>query len=120
MDRLATIGPGGGPQISPVVFELNLDFVAIEIGGWDMGSAQKFRNVNKSTGFDRHRRRCLFEPFIDRGIEVRGSRRRYVTVVRCASGPAPRSSASTPRLISWGFDPGLARRDSARRRSYPG
>ncbi|MGH3673954.1 MAG: PPOX class F420-dependent oxidoreductase [Pseudonocardiaceae bacterium] len=107
MARLATIGPGGGPQIRPVVFELNLDLDAIEIGGWDMGSTQKFRNVKKdprvSIVIDDV---VSFEPFIDRGIEVRGFAEAIFDNGPLRQGYSDEVIRIHPRrLISWGLIP---------------
>jgi pyridoxamine 5'-phosphate oxidase family protein len=106
--RLATIGPGGGPQVRPVVFELNLDLDAIEIGGWDMGSTQKFRNVKKdprvSIVIDDV---VCFEPFIDRGIEIRGLAEAISDHGPLRQGYSAEVIRIYPRrLISWGLVPG--------------
>jgi pyridoxamine 5'-phosphate oxidase family protein len=45
LGRLATIGPGGAPQIHPVAFWLNDGTGTIDIGGPALTRSQKFRNV---------------------------------------------------------------------------
>ncbi|MFI1500603.1 PPOX class F420-dependent oxidoreductase [Streptomyces platensis] len=42
--RLATVGPGGGPQVRPVGFVLN-DDDTLDIGGPTMRRTQKYRNA---------------------------------------------------------------------------
>jgi pyridoxamine 5'-phosphate oxidase family protein len=43
--RLATIGPGGAPQVRPVTFVLDVDAGTIDIPGLDNPGTQKWRNV---------------------------------------------------------------------------
>lgn len=45
LGRLATIGPGGAPQIHPVAFWVDAETGTIEIGGPALTRSQKFRNV---------------------------------------------------------------------------
>jgi pyridoxamine 5'-phosphate oxidase family protein len=45
LGRLASSGPDGAPQINPVAFQLSVDGESIEIGGPDLRSSQKFRNI---------------------------------------------------------------------------
>jgi pyridoxamine 5'-phosphate oxidase family protein len=43
--HLATIGPGGSPQVKPIAFLLNDGLGAIDIGGPDLTRSQKYRNI---------------------------------------------------------------------------
>src|SRR5438270_4947511 len=46
--RLATVAPGGGPQVKPVGFSYNLELGSIEISGFNMGQSAKYRNVRRN------------------------------------------------------------------------
>jgi pyridoxamine 5'-phosphate oxidase family protein len=43
--RLATVAPGGAPQVKPVGFSYNTGLGSIDISGFNMGQSAKFRNV---------------------------------------------------------------------------
>jgi pyridoxamine 5'-phosphate oxidase family protein len=45
LGRLATVGPDGTPQVSPVGFRWNPEQQTIDIGGFTMSTSRKFRNV---------------------------------------------------------------------------
>ncbi|WP_245975927.1 PPOX class F420-dependent oxidoreductase [Amycolatopsis palatopharyngis] len=45
LGRLATAQPNGTLQVSPVGFGLNEETGTIDIGGYNMATSQKFRNV---------------------------------------------------------------------------
>jgi pyridoxamine 5'-phosphate oxidase family protein len=45
LGRLATIGPTGAPQNHPVAFHVNSENGTIDIGGPDLSSSRKYRNV---------------------------------------------------------------------------
>ncbi|MFC7330989.1 PPOX class F420-dependent oxidoreductase [Marinactinospora rubrisoli] len=116
MARLATIGPAGAPQLRPVVFELNLDLGTLDIGGWDMGDTQKYRNARREP------RVAIviddvvsYEPFVDRGIEVRGHAEAIDDHGPMHPGYSPEIIRIHPRrIITWGLDPatpGITARD---------
>src|SRR2546426_4357720 len=75
--HLGTAGADGGPHVVPVGFSFNAD-ATIDIGGPNMGSSQKFRNVQRSprvafvvddtTPDDDPD----FRPGVGRGIQIRG------------------------------------------------
>src|SRR4051794_17312407 len=75
--RLATIGPDGTPQVVPVGYRYNGDGT-IDVGGPDLSSSQKFRNVlaNPRVAFvvDDHvpEDDPFFRPGIGRGLHLRG------------------------------------------------
>jgi PPOX class F420-dependent enzyme/OxyR family protein/uncharacterized protein (TIGR02246 family) len=47
LGRLATIGPGGGPQVKPVGFAYNRELGTIDISGFNMAQSAKYRNVQR-------------------------------------------------------------------------
>jgi len=47
LGRLATIGPGGGPQVKPVGFAYNRELGTIDIRGFNMAQSAKYRNVQR-------------------------------------------------------------------------
>jgi len=47
LGRLATIGPGGGPQLKPVGFSYHRELGTIDISGFNMAQSAKYRNVRR-------------------------------------------------------------------------
>ncbi len=47
LGRLATIGPGPGPQVKPVGFAYNRELGTIDISGFNMAQSAKYRNVQR-------------------------------------------------------------------------
>ena len=45
LGRLATVAPGGGPQVKPVGFAYNDELGTIDIYGLNMAQSAKYRNV---------------------------------------------------------------------------
>jgi len=45
LGRLATIGPGGAPQVKPVGFSYNDQLGTIDIAGYNMAQSAKYKNV---------------------------------------------------------------------------
>jgi pyridoxamine 5'-phosphate oxidase family protein len=107
LGRLATVQPNGTLQVSPVGFRYNSDTATIDIGGFNMASSRKFRNVadNGRVAFvvddiastDPWRVRCL---------EIRGD-------AEAIADPAADSAAGIDgsiirihprRIISFGID----------------
>src|ERR1700736_3956901 len=43
--RLATVAPGGGPQVKPLGFTYNAELGTIDISGFNMGQSAKYRNI---------------------------------------------------------------------------
>ena len=43
--HLATVGPGGTPQVKPLGFTYNATLGTIDIAGFNMGGSAKYRNV---------------------------------------------------------------------------
>ncbi|MGC1185703.1 MAG: PPOX class F420-dependent oxidoreductase [Candidatus Dormiibacterota bacterium] len=74
LGRLATIAPDGSPQNNPVGFQVNEEAGTIDIGGWNMGSSRKFRNVeaNPQVAFVVDDLASV-KPWKPRGVQVRGT-----------------------------------------------
>jgi pyridoxamine 5'-phosphate oxidase family protein len=71
LGRLATVNKNGDPQVAAVTFRYNPELDTIDIGGYDNGNTQKFRNValNGKASFlidD------VVPPFKPRTLEIRG------------------------------------------------
>ena len=56
--HLATIDPGGLPQVKPLGFTYNASLGTIDISGYRMGSSAKYRNVRSNP----HRRGLPRQP----------------------------------------------------------
>ncbi len=102
LGRLATVQPNGTLQVSPVGFHHNSSTGTIDIGGFNMASSRKFRNVadNGRVAFvvddvasvDPWRVRCL---------EIRGDAE-AITAPADSDGPIIRIHPR--RIISFGID----------------
>ena len=73
LGRLATVGPGGRPHVTPVGFSVDADRGTIVIRGYNMAETKKFRDA------ERHPEVAFVvddlastDPWRPRGIEVRG------------------------------------------------
>jgi pyridoxamine 5'-phosphate oxidase family protein len=108
LGRLATAGPGGRLQNNPVGFHVDAAAGTIDIGGWNMGASQKFRNV-RANG------RVAFvvddlvseQPWVVRGLEIRGR----AEALTDAEPPRPFMSREVirihpERVYGWGIEPG--------------
>src|SRR3954454_265673 len=109
LGRLATIGPDGTPQNSPVGFSFNEELGTIDIAGYRMSKSQKFRNIARNdkvafvvddiTSRDPWRARCL---------EIRVSAKQAeIPLSRGAAGAHLDTAIIrvTPRrIISFGID----------------
>lgn len=107
LGRLATVDPTGAPQNNPVGVRYNAELGTIDIGGFNMGTTRKFRNVRTNS------RVALVidelasvDPWTVRGVEIRGW-------AEALDGQAPAMRGMTGeiirihprRIISWGVDP---------------
>ncbi|SCX07925.1 PPOX class F420-dependent oxidoreductase [Mycolicibacterium fluoranthenivorans] len=109
LGRLATIGPDGTPQNSPVGFTYNAELGTIDIAGYRMSSSRKFRNLarNDKVAFvvDDITSR---EPWRVRCLEIRGTAEQATVPARTGPAGDPLDSAIirvTPRrIISFGID----------------
>lgn len=115
LGRLATVDPAGAPQNNPVGFRYNPETGTIDIGGYNMGSSRKFRNVavngQVAVVIDDI---ASVDPWRVRGIEIRGR----AEAVRGAPATPPASNdiirIHPHRILSWGIDPSrsaMQRRD---------
>lgn len=111
LGRLATAGPGRMLQNNPVGFRVDAAAGTIDIGGWNMGASQKFRNVRENG-------RVAFvvddlvsvQPWTVRGLEVRG----HAEALTGAEPPQSFMSSEIirihpERIFSWGIEPGRDR-----------
>lgn len=96
--RIATVGADGTPHVTPVGWSLDTAQEVVEVGGINLASTKKFRDVAR-TG-----RAALViddlasvDPWRPRGVEVRG--RGIATL-----DPEPRIRIHPERAISWGLD----------------
>jgi pyridoxamine 5'-phosphate oxidase family protein len=111
LGRLATAGSNGMLQNNPVGFRVDAEAGTIDIGGWNMGASQKFRNV-RANG------RVAFvvddlvsvQPWTVRGLEIRGR----AEALTDAKPPQQFMSGEIirihpERIFSWGIEPGRDR-----------
>jgi pyridoxamine 5'-phosphate oxidase family protein len=112
LGRLATVDPSGAPQNSPVGFTVDETTGQILIGGMAMSDSRKFRNVlhnpNLALVVDDL---ASVDPWIVRGIEVRGEAEALVDVDPPMAMMSREVIRITPRWIySWGISSGDDRR----------
>jgi pyridoxamine 5'-phosphate oxidase family protein len=114
--RLATVAPGGSPQVKPVGFAVNAELGTIDIAGFNMSGSAKFRNIlaNPKVAFVVDE--VVFEG-IDgvRFLEIRGAAEAAVATVPADSHVAPDLIRIRPRrILAFNIDPerpGLQARD---------
>jgi pyridoxamine 5'-phosphate oxidase family protein len=101
LGRLATIGPDG-PQVRPVGFTVDADAGVIEIGGYDLPSTRKWKNIRADA-------RVAFvvddlastDPWRPRALEVRGK----AETLTVADGADRDMIRITPgRILTMGFE----------------
>jgi pyridoxamine 5'-phosphate oxidase family protein len=102
LGRLATVNQRGEPQIAPVTFRYNAELDTIDIGGFNNGETQKFRNVARN-GLASFVVDDVLPPWQPRGVEIRG---RADTLADGGQSVSPNFSPAlirlTPkRIISW-------------------
>lgn len=106
LGRLATLGPDGSPQSRPVGFSLNDELGTIDIGGHNIISSQKFKNVARDG-------RVSFvvddlatiKPWRPRGIEIRGTAEAIADFPPDTPGNSPGLIRIHPeRVLAWGID----------------
>ncbi|MFN8534187.1 MAG: PPOX class F420-dependent oxidoreductase [Dehalococcoidia bacterium] len=98
LGRLGTTGPNGQPHVSPVRFRLNQETGAFEIGGRNIWSTKKWRDVQK-TG----KGAFVLDDVAEgraRGIEVRGP------AETVGEGDDAFIRVTPRRIASWGIDTG--------------
>jgi pyridoxamine 5'-phosphate oxidase family protein len=94
--RLATIGMDGTPHIAPVGWSLDENAAVVRIGGIDLPSTKKFRDVAR-TGRAAVVIDDVLPPFRPRGVEVRG---RAVAMHE----PEALIVIYPERIVSWGLE----------------
>lgn len=113
LGRLASVQPDGTLQINPVGFAWNAERGTFDIGGRDMGSSRKFRNV-------RSNERVAFvvddlpsrDPWTVRCLEIRGTGEAIEKPTDSVSQIAGAIIRVHPhRIISFGVDPAAGNRD---------
>jgi len=107
LGRLATEGPDGTLQNSPVGFEVDAEGGVILIRGRDLGNTRKFRNIaaNGKAAFVVDDLASV-NPWTPRCFEVRGT----AEALTGQDPPSPYMSAEVirihpRRIISWGMGP---------------
>ena len=104
--RLATVQPDGTPQVNPVGFSYNAELGTIDIGGYNMASSRKFRNVAENS-------RVAFvvddivsrQPWRVRCLEIRGTAEAVGDTPGLAAGQSDAIIRIHPRrIISFGID----------------
>jgi pyridoxamine 5'-phosphate oxidase family protein len=105
LGRLATLAPGGAPQVRPVGFTLNEALGTIDIVGMNLETSQKFRNVQRDG------RASLVvddlestDPWKPRGIELRGHAEAHEGPEAPDGGPRALIRIHPERVLSWGID----------------
>jgi PPOX class F420-dependent enzyme/OxyR family protein/uncharacterized protein (TIGR02246 family) len=94
--RLATIGPGGGPQNKPVGYRYNTGLGTVDIGGYGMEQSAKYRNIGREPQVA-----FVIDDATGEGaagmrfLEIRGRAEQAGDLIRIH----PR------RLVSWNVDP---------------
>ena len=116
--RLATISPGGSPQVKPVGFAYNAELGTIDIAGYNMGGSAKYRNIRTNPQVAFVVDEVRFEGIDGVSfVEIRGR-------AEAVSGQAPADSQLAPeiirihprRVLAFNIDPrhpGLQARDVA-------
>jgi pyridoxamine 5'-phosphate oxidase family protein len=93
--RIATVGADGTPHVTPVGWRFGAQEDVIEVGGIDLPTTKKFRDVA------RNRKAAVvidevLPPWRPRGIEIRG-------VAEAITNPEAVIRIHAQRIISWGL-----------------
>ncbi|GIW08829.1 MAG: PPOX class F420-dependent oxidoreductase [Dehalococcoidia bacterium] len=97
LGRLATVGRDGQPHVSPVRFRIDPANGAIEIGGRNLSSTKKWRDVER-TGRAAFVVDDILPPRHPRGVEIRGPAEAVVRDGEELIRITPR------RIAGWGID----------------
>ncbi|WP_067817140.1 PPOX class F420-dependent oxidoreductase [Nocardia inohanensis] len=106
LGRLATVRPDGSPQNNPVGFRWNAALGTIDIGGYQMGASQKFRNLAKeervSLVIDDVK---SVNPWTVRCLEIRGTAQALKDVEPWGPGMSRELIRITPeRVLAFGIE----------------
>jgi pyridoxamine 5'-phosphate oxidase family protein len=107
LGRLATVGPGGGPQVRPVGFVVDPETGTIDIPGLDNPSTQKWRNVQRDPRVSFVVDDVVPEPWQPRVLEVRGVAEALPDVHRTDAFPGVRPGViriHPRRILVFGID----------------
>jgi len=123
--RLATVTPGGAPQVKPVGFSYNVELGTIDIAGFQMADSAKYRNIAVNPAAPFVVDDVLFEAFEGvRFIEIRGVADPAVVDHQDSDHLASEIIRMYPRrVIALDIDPqnpGFATRDIATAGHRPG
>jgi pyridoxamine 5'-phosphate oxidase family protein len=94
--RVATVGKDGTPHVVPVGWSYNEELDTIDIGGRNMGTSKKYRDVQRG-----QRAAVVIDdlastdPWRPRGVEVRGR-------AEAVEGERPLIRIHPDRVRSWG------------------
>lgn len=94
--RLATVGVGGMPHVTPVGWSLHVEDGTIEVGGLALARTKKFRDIRRS-GQAAIVVDDVLPPWKPRGIEIRGR-------AEALDGPPPVIRIHPVRIVSWGIE----------------
>lgn len=109
LGRLATVDGKGAPQNNPVGVHFNTELDTVDIGGRDLGSTRKFRNVRGNA----HVSLVIDElasihPWTVRGVEIRGTAEALTNQAPPMPGMSHEIIRIHPeRILSWGVDPNV-------------
>jgi pyridoxamine 5'-phosphate oxidase family protein len=104
LGRIATVGADGTPHVVPVAWIYNAVRATIDVGGHELETTKKFRDVARSG------RAAIViddlastDPWHPRGVEVRGRGEAIVL-------PTPLIRIHPERIVSWGLERGISAR----------
>jgi pyridoxamine 5'-phosphate oxidase family protein len=95
LGRLATVNKNGEPQIAAVGFRYNAELDTIDIGGYDNGNTQKFRNIARN-GLASFLVDDVQPPWKPRLLEIRG---RAQALAEGGQSIAPNLSPALIRIV---------------------
>ena len=102
LGRLATVNQRGEPQVAAVGFRYNAELDTIDIGGYNMETSQKFRNIARN-GLASFLVDDVLPPWKTRSLEIRGNAEAIPEggpVLRAGMSPALIRITPT-RIIFW-------------------
>ncbi len=107
LGRLATANADGQPHATPVGYRYNTDTGTIDIGGYNLASTRKARDIreNPSVSFVVDDLESI-KPWRPRGITIRGSAVLLHDPETSGSGPfgSTRIQVTPERVVSWGLE----------------
>jgi pyridoxamine 5'-phosphate oxidase family protein len=105
LGRLSTLGPDGAPQTRPVGFGYNTESDTIDIGGHNLVTSRKYRNIEAdprvSIVIDDL---ASTSPWSPRGIEIRGIAELIFADPLRPGFESARIRVHPARILAWGLD----------------